>query len=125
MHVEQPKNKTPSSGSTLRNDISQLPGNLVQEMTAGLLYTHTRLNANTSKTLEATSFLYALIELLNEKDSSPTRLDKRKSRWRNDWCRSSSSGIGLRYQDPEYDKYAEHKTRRLPEPAARLQSHLL
>ena len=53
--------------SAFQSDPSQFPGNLVQEMAEGLLYTHTRLNANTSKTLEATSFLYALIELLGEK----------------------------------------------------------
>jgi hypothetical protein len=29
----------------------------------GLLYTHTRLNTNTRKTLESASFLYALAEL--------------------------------------------------------------
>ncbi len=113
MHVEQPKNKTPSSGSTLRNDISQLPGNLVQEMTAGLLYTHTRLNANTSKTLEATSFLYALIELLNEKGLlTIEELDKRKKQVAERLVQKFvESGIGLRYQDPEYDKYTfEHET---------------
>lgn len=54
--------------STLQNDISR-----------GLLYTHTRINANTTKTLEATSFLYSLIELLNEKGIlSIEELDERK-----------------------------------------------
>ncbi len=37
---------------------------LLKEITRGLLYTHTRINANTTRTLEASSFLYALIELL-------------------------------------------------------------
>ena len=36
---------------------------LRQQIAEGLLYTHSRLNANTSKTLEATAFLYALVEL--------------------------------------------------------------
>lgn len=38
-----------------------------REVAEGLLYTHTRINDSTKKTLEAASFLYALIELLNEK----------------------------------------------------------
>jgi len=51
----------------------------LQEITRGLLYTHTRINANTTRTLEASSFLYALIELLSEKDIlSIEELDERK-----------------------------------------------
>lgn len=38
-----------------------------QEVTEGLSYTHSRLNVNTTKTLETSSFLYALIELLSER----------------------------------------------------------
>jgi hypothetical protein len=34
-----------------------------QEVTEGLLYTHSRINTNTRKSLEAASFLYALVEL--------------------------------------------------------------
>ena len=37
------------------------------EITAGFIYTHLRLNDNTKKTLESSSFLYALIELLDKK----------------------------------------------------------
>jgi Fe-S-cluster containining protein len=40
---------------------------LRREVTAGLLYDHSRLNTNTVKTLETASFLYALIELMSEK----------------------------------------------------------
>jgi len=36
-------------------------------LSSGLSYTHTRINFNTTKTLESSSFLYALVELLNEK----------------------------------------------------------
>lgn len=36
-------------------------------LSSSLLYTHTRINDNTKKTLEAASFLYALIEPLNGK----------------------------------------------------------
>jgi len=41
---------------------------LLQDITRGLLYTHTRINANTTRTLETASFLYALIELHSEKE---------------------------------------------------------
>jgi len=40
---------------------------LRREVTECLPYTHSRLNANTRKTLEATAFLYALVELLSER----------------------------------------------------------
>src|SRR5687768_18607236 len=40
---------------------------LRDEVAEGLLYTHSRLNATTGKTLEATSSLYALVELLDDK----------------------------------------------------------
>jgi len=32
-----------------------------KDLSSGLLYTYSHINANTSKTLESTSFLYALI----------------------------------------------------------------
>ena len=82
--------------STLQNDISR-----------GLLYTHTRINANTTKTLEATSFLYALIELLSEKGIlSIEELDERKKQVAQRlMTKFIDSGIGLMHQDPEYDKY--------------------
>jgi Fe-S-cluster containining protein len=38
-----------------------------QEVTRGLLYDHTRINSITAKNIEVSSFLYALIEILNEK----------------------------------------------------------
>jgi hypothetical protein len=52
---------------------------LGEEIAGGLLYTHSRANANTSRILEAASFLYALIELLEEKGIiSIEALDARK-----------------------------------------------
>mgnify|MGYP001559982809 FL=1 len=52
---------------------------IYNNLSSGLLYTHTRINDNTKKTLEAASFLYALIELLNEKGLlSIEELDERK-----------------------------------------------
>ncbi len=74
---------------------------------SGLLYTHTRINDNTKKILESTSFLYSLIELLNEKGLlSIEELDERKKKVAERLVqRFAESGMGLMYQDPEYDKY--------------------
>jgi Fe-S-cluster containining protein len=52
---------------------------LRDELAEGLLYLHSRANANTSKTLEVASFSYALIELLTERGIlSFAELDERK-----------------------------------------------
>ncbi|MGB8217849.1 MAG: YkgJ family cysteine cluster protein [Candidatus Methanoperedens sp.] len=85
---------------------------LMKEIAEGLLYNHTRINANTVKTLEATSFLYALVELLNEKGLiSIDELDEKKKQVAERLVKSFiESGIGLLYQDPEEDKYTfEHE----------------
>jgi len=82
------------------------------EIARGLLYTHTRINVNTTKTLESASFLYALIELLNEKGLlSIEELDERKRLVAERLVKKfTQSGMGLMYQDPEYDKYTfEHE----------------
>jgi Fe-S-cluster containining protein len=83
-----------------------------KELAEGLLYTHTRINSNTRKTLESTSFLYALIELLSEKGLiSIEELDKRKNQVAQRLVKKFvESGMGLMYQDPEEDKYTfEHE----------------
>lgn len=82
-----------------------------KDLSSGLLYTHSRINANTSKNLESTSFLYALIELLMEKGILTTEeLDDRKSQVAERLVkRFVDSGLGLMYQDPEYDKYTFDK----------------
>ncbi len=82
------------------------------ELSSGLLYTHTRINNNTKKTLESTSFLYALIELLEEKGLlSIEELDEKKKHVAERLVRKfTESGIRLMYQAPEYDKYTfEHE----------------
>ena len=49
------------------------------DLSRGLLYTHTRIHENTKKILESSSFLYALIELLSERGIiSIEELDDRK-----------------------------------------------
>lgn len=73
----------------------------------GLLYAHSRLNANTAKTLETASFLYALVELLSESGIiAIEQLDERKKivgRRLADEFKQKNMGAML--QDPEYDKY--------------------
>jgi hypothetical protein len=52
---------------------------IYEDISSGLLYTHSRIDNNTSKTLESTSFLYAPIELLAEKQLIKIEeLDERK-----------------------------------------------
>jgi len=78
-----------------------------QEVSEGFIYTHSRLNANTNKTLEASAFLYALVELLDEKGViGIEELDERKRSVGQrliEQLRQSSNGVIL--QDLEVDKY--------------------
>jgi hypothetical protein len=90
-----------------RNDTLNFAHDLRQEAAEGLLYTHSRLNANTSKTLEVASFLYALIELLSEKGLiTVEELDERKRVVGQRLAKQfSGKGMGVMLQDPEYEKY--------------------
>lgn len=80
---------------------------ILERIGQGLRYSHLRINANTSKGLESTSFLYALIELLEEKNLlSLQELDERKKQVAERLAKKfQESGLGLMYQYPEYDKY--------------------
>ena len=49
----------------LDGNLSEILLKIQNDLSSGLLYNHTRINANTKNALEAASFLYALIELLN------------------------------------------------------------
>lgn len=86
---------------------NEILSKIYKDLSSGLLYTHSRINANTTKNLEAASFLYALIELLNEKGLlTIEELDERKKQVAQRLVRKFvDSGLGLMYQDPEYDKY--------------------
>lgn len=95
-----------------QSEIRDISQETLQEIAKGLLYTHVRINDGTSKILEASSFLYALIELLNEKGLiSIEELDKRKNQVAERLVRNFvDSGTGLLYQDAEDDKYTfEHE----------------
>ncbi len=101
-----------SSKKPLNGELSEIVSNIENLFSTGLVYTHTRINDNTKKTLESTSFLYALIELLNEKGLiTIEELDERKKKLAKRLVQKfTESGIGLMYQDPEYDKYTfEHE----------------
>jgi hypothetical protein len=80
---------------------------LRRAISKGLAYTHVRVNAGQSKTLEATSFLYALIELLTERGVvSIDELDERKDTVADRLAdKLAQSGNGVLVQDPEHDKY--------------------
>jgi Fe-S-cluster containining protein len=90
-----------------QNDNKYISRDSLQDIAKGLLYTHVRINDDTAKTLESRSFLYALIELLNEKGLiSIEELDTRKNQVAERLVRKFvDSGIGLLYQDTEDDKY--------------------
>ena len=69
---------------------------------------HSRVNTNVGKTLEASSFLYAIIELLNDKGVIDIEeLDERKRTVGERLvAQLRDKGLGAIFQDPEYDKYS-------------------
>ena len=88
----------------LATDMDKLRGEII----GGLLYTHSRANSNTNRLLETASFLYALVELLAEKELlNIEELDERKKivgeRLHK---RFLGKGMGVAIQEPEQDKYA-------------------
>jgi Fe-S-cluster containining protein len=91
-----------------QSDIQDISRDVLQEIAKGLLYTHVRINDETSKILEASSFLYALIELLSEKELIAIEdLDERKNQVAERLVRKFvDRGIGLLYQDSENGKYS-------------------
>ncbi|RPI75875.1 MAG: YkgJ family cysteine cluster protein [Desulfobacteraceae bacterium] len=85
------------------DELTQMAG----EVADGLLYTHARLTYNIQHTLKNASFLYALIELLDEKKIiTIEELEERKRKTAEQLIkRFEDSRIGLLYQEPEEDKY--------------------
>jgi hypothetical protein len=80
---------------------------LRQELIGGLLYCHHRANTNTSKTLEATAFAYALIELLIDKGLlTEEELNERKREVGKRLVEKlKNNGMGVMLQQLEMDKY--------------------
>lgn len=88
---------------------SELISAVEDDLSSGLLYTHTRINDNTKKVLESSSFLYGMIELLSEKGMITIgELDERKKQVAERLVRRfTESGLGLMCQESsECDKYA-------------------
>lgn len=83
-----------------------------QEVAGGLLYCHSRLNANTSKLLESASFLYALVELLTEKGLvGLEELEDKKREVAERLLESFlDKGMGVAMQEDERDKYTFEET---------------
>jgi hypothetical protein len=78
-----------------------------QEVAQGLLYAHSRANANTSKVLEVASFSYALMELLIERGViSVEELDERKRAVGTRLVEKFvEKGMGVALANDEGDKY--------------------
>jgi len=100
-----------AAGQTVVRQYLDSLKNLRKEMIDGLLYTHRRMSANTSKALEVASFCYALIEILDEKGIiTIEELDERKRDVAKRLVKKfTERGMGAVYQDPEHDKYNFHK----------------
>ena len=81
---------------------------LRDELADGLMFSHSRENANTSKVLEVASFSYALIELLMERGLiSVEELDQRKREVGQRLVEKfAEKGMGVALTDDEQDKYA-------------------
>jgi hypothetical protein len=80
---------------------SELISAVEDDLSSGLLYTHTRINDNTKKVLESSSFLYGMIELLSEKGMITIgELDERKKQVAERLVRRfTESGLGLMCQE--------------------------
>jgi Fe-S-cluster containining protein len=77
------------------------------QLAQGLIYTHSRLNANARKTREAAAYIYALVELLHDKgiigvEELETRREALEAQLQ---AQSKQEGQGVAFQDPEQDKY--------------------
>jgi Fe-S-cluster containining protein len=85
-----------------------LAAELQQEITAGLLCAHNRLNSGIVKGLEAASSVYALAELLEERGLiNRSELEERQRSVREKLERQFiDEGMAVTVQDPDVDKYA-------------------
>lgn len=88
------------------------PDRLRQETVEGLLYCHSRLSAEGSRLLECSSFLYALVELLAEKQIiGLPELDERKRKVAERLVkRFLDVGMGVALQKEEESKYEFSRT---------------
>lgn len=94
---------TPDADTSKRDENTDLR----QRVLDGFLYTHARMGEGTRQNLESSAFLYALIELLDEKGAiSVNELDQRKKIVAGRLVdKNKEKGLGVVVQDPEFDKY--------------------
>ena len=80
---------------------------LYEQVSGGLLYTHHRANANTSRTLEVSAFAYALIDLLIEKGLlTEEELNERKREVGKRLVEKfNNNGMTVAIQESQVDKY--------------------
>jgi len=94
----------------MKNDpnVPRDPDDLRREIVRGILYVHSRLNANTSETLEALSLLAGLIELLHQKGIiTGEELEAAKQAAGGRLAEQlEEKGLGVLLQEKEEDKYA-------------------
>jgi hypothetical protein len=97
-----------SAGGERPDAVEALLARLRDEIVGGLMYTHSRANANTNRALETATFLFALVEVLAEKGLlTIEELDARKDQIADRVQRRFlNKGMGVVLQDPEQDKYA-------------------
>lgn len=77
------------------------------QLNQGLIYTHSRLNANARKVRETAAYTYALIELLHDKGLiGVEELESRRAEVDQQLlAQFKQEGNGVAFQDPEQDKY--------------------
>ncbi|MCL4297998.1 MAG: YkgJ family cysteine cluster protein [Anaerolineae bacterium] len=90
-----------------QSDLEPKP-ELRQQVAEGLLYTHSRLNANSRQARQTAAYVYALLELLDDKGLiTPAELETRREVAEQQLiAQFKNEGQGVVFQDPEYDKYA-------------------
>jgi Fe-S-cluster containining protein len=105
--IAEPVGEHPASGERVEAGDITLE-NLRNDVAEGLMYSHSRENANTSKVLEVASFSYALMELLMERGIiSVEELDERKRKVGQRLAdKFAEKGMGVALTDDEKDKYA-------------------
>ena len=102
-----PEMELPSPSDAVASVLSARLNDLYEQVSGGLLYSHHRANANTSKTLEVTAFAYALIDLLIEKGLlTEEELNERKREVGKQLVEKfNNSGMTVAIQDSKIDKY--------------------
>ena len=96
-----------SSRDELLDAVASALKELRREMVGGFSYTHGQANTGAGRVLEVATFLYALIEVLEQKgvltiEELDARKDQIAERVENRFLRQ---GMGVVLQDPDQDKY--------------------